>query len=373
MNSGYFPIVQRLPPLLIMPPEKPAKRPNNGCWTCKLRRKKCDERLLPSCATCERFGIVCHRSKTKPDFMKDGEKGRQLLIEINAIVKVKNDSLRRSRALEVIHRKQYQSQEVERLFQNITSEPKTTSRPEILQTLPFAVSNPSVSSDLYFLPSKLNKWDNKISAYNPASCEQWVKDHIDEVDALNMEKYGPSPCPTDTEDFRSKVKRIWIHLEEGCEDAQRRYIALTAKEPDRRLQPSEFEAYSRKVDSFSLTCLFNFGALIYLHITLHGTDPGARFTANKMVFEWIFAYRFIPDNRLLSNAVWAFCVTGSLATTVSDRKFFRETVTTSDIDRSSPCKIWQALDIMEKCWNKSRDDSMQPGDLNWLRAVDELR
>ncbi|KAJ7110803.1 hypothetical protein C8R43DRAFT_161492 [Mycena crocata] len=41
-----------------------------GCWTCRLRRKKCDEtRTAGSCSTCIRLGIDCLGPK-KPEWMK---------------------------------------------------------------------------------------------------------------------------------------------------------------------------------------------------------------------------------------------------------------------------------------------------------------
>ena len=32
--------------------------PNNGCLSCKLRKKKCDE-TKPKCRACERIGLTC--------------------------------------------------------------------------------------------------------------------------------------------------------------------------------------------------------------------------------------------------------------------------------------------------------------------------
>jgi len=44
-----------------------------GCWTCRLRRKKCDE-LRPECATCEGLRITCHGYGQRPEWLDGGEK-----------------------------------------------------------------------------------------------------------------------------------------------------------------------------------------------------------------------------------------------------------------------------------------------------------
>jgi hypothetical protein len=44
-----------------------------GCWTCRLRGKKCDE-LRPDCATCEGLRITCHGYGQRPEWMDGGEK-----------------------------------------------------------------------------------------------------------------------------------------------------------------------------------------------------------------------------------------------------------------------------------------------------------
>lgn len=40
------------------PAKKPTTRSRTGCWTCRARRKKCDEKR-PSCTPCERRSIQC--------------------------------------------------------------------------------------------------------------------------------------------------------------------------------------------------------------------------------------------------------------------------------------------------------------------------
>lgn len=54
----------------------PAQRTKSGCWTCRLRRKKCSEGG-PPCGTCEARQIFCHGYGRKPDWKDKGEKERQ--------------------------------------------------------------------------------------------------------------------------------------------------------------------------------------------------------------------------------------------------------------------------------------------------------
>ncbi|KAH9219080.1 fungal-specific transcription factor domain-containing protein [Leptodontidium sp. 2 PMI_412] len=61
-------------------------RSKQGCWTCRLRRKKCDERR-DVCLTCESLSITCYGYGAKPDWMDGGEKERNIAIGIKQIVK----------------------------------------------------------------------------------------------------------------------------------------------------------------------------------------------------------------------------------------------------------------------------------------------
>jgi len=63
-------------------------RSSDGCWTCRLRRKKCDE-ARPICVGCLALEIDCLYSDTKPDWMDNGEKQKKRADEIKAEVKRK--------------------------------------------------------------------------------------------------------------------------------------------------------------------------------------------------------------------------------------------------------------------------------------------
>lgn len=61
-------------------------RGKHGCWTCRLRKKKCDEGR-PRCSTCETLSITCYGFGPKPDWMNGGEKERSVANNIKDVVK----------------------------------------------------------------------------------------------------------------------------------------------------------------------------------------------------------------------------------------------------------------------------------------------
>ncbi|EPE26774.1 Zn2/Cys6 DNA-binding protein [Glarea lozoyensis ATCC 20868] len=57
---------------------RPLKTPN-ACWSCRLRRKKCDEKQ-PVCDTCATLYITCYHDVKKPEWM-DGAKRQEEMME----------------------------------------------------------------------------------------------------------------------------------------------------------------------------------------------------------------------------------------------------------------------------------------------------
>lgn len=47
-------------------------RSNHGCWSCRIRRKKCDENK-PLCTTCTSRNITCHGYGKKPIWLDGGD------------------------------------------------------------------------------------------------------------------------------------------------------------------------------------------------------------------------------------------------------------------------------------------------------------
>ncbi|TPX16023.1 uncharacterized protein E0L32_000357 [Thyridium curvatum] len=61
-------------------------RSSEGCWTCRLRRKKCDEGR-PVCAGCAALEIHCLYSDAKPEWMDNGDRQKERADKLKAEVK----------------------------------------------------------------------------------------------------------------------------------------------------------------------------------------------------------------------------------------------------------------------------------------------
>ncbi|KAF5253914.1 hypothetical protein FANTH_1239 [Fusarium anthophilum] len=61
-----------------------------SCWTCRLRRKKCDQGQ-PACQTCSALSIQCHNSPDRPDWMDGGEKQDEMTRRFKAQVKQRKE------------------------------------------------------------------------------------------------------------------------------------------------------------------------------------------------------------------------------------------------------------------------------------------
>jgi len=70
-----------------------------GCWTCRLRRKRCP-RDQPICSTCALLNVTCYGYGPKPDWMDGGSSEREKLAEVKKTVKETTDSQRKPRALQ---------------------------------------------------------------------------------------------------------------------------------------------------------------------------------------------------------------------------------------------------------------------------------
>ena len=74
---------------------------SNGCWTCRLRRKKCDEEK-PVCSACASLHIQCHvYQHDKPDWMDGGVKQAKMLAQIKREIKAGK-----------VHRRLYRGQSI---------------------------------------------------------------------------------------------------------------------------------------------------------------------------------------------------------------------------------------------------------------------
>ncbi|KAH9230709.1 hypothetical protein K456DRAFT_1842037 [Colletotrichum gloeosporioides 23] len=65
---------------------KPLPRSSGGCWTCRIRHRKCDE-SLPQCEECTDRHITCHGYGPEPEWAKDPASLREELQRIKHAVK----------------------------------------------------------------------------------------------------------------------------------------------------------------------------------------------------------------------------------------------------------------------------------------------
>ncbi|KAM0346544.1 hypothetical protein ACHAO7_011773 [Fusarium culmorum] len=72
------------------------------CWTCRLRRKKCDKKQ-PACQSCSALNIRCHYSTERPDWMDGGEKQDEMTRRFKAQVKQGKERQRERDYIQVLN------------------------------------------------------------------------------------------------------------------------------------------------------------------------------------------------------------------------------------------------------------------------------
>jgi len=73
-----------------------AARSIYGCWTCRVRKKKCDENR-PVCSTCVSLKITCYGYCDKPVWMDNGPLQREQASKIKRILSQNNSKQRKER------------------------------------------------------------------------------------------------------------------------------------------------------------------------------------------------------------------------------------------------------------------------------------
>ncbi|GJD03129.1 transcriptional regulatory protein ume6-like protein [Colletotrichum higginsianum] len=74
-------------------------RSSEGCWTCRLRRKKCDE-ARPVCDGCAQLEITCYYSDVKPDWMDGAERQKEMADNLKKQVKIQANNRRERKYLQ---------------------------------------------------------------------------------------------------------------------------------------------------------------------------------------------------------------------------------------------------------------------------------
>ena len=117
----------------------------NSCWTCKLRRKKCDEKQ-PICGDCDSLEIACVYGP-KPHWMDTDEEQRQKAILLKVDVKHKA-ALRREKSTTATHRTA-QDEAVHQF--NIVSDIVVSKRPSSIDLADSVVPNEQTSASTSIL------------------------------------------------------------------------------------------------------------------------------------------------------------------------------------------------------------------------------
>lgn len=76
----------------------PDARSHNGCWTCRARRKKCDESSQP-CKTCTGLHLTCHGYGPRPIWMDGDMHEKAKVMGFKAAVKRYSKQKQRSKDL----------------------------------------------------------------------------------------------------------------------------------------------------------------------------------------------------------------------------------------------------------------------------------
>ncbi|KAL5363157.1 putative C6 transcription factor [Aspergillus floccosus] len=111
--------------------------------------------------------------------------------------------------------------------------------------------------------------------------------------------------------------------------------------------------------------LFALAALIYLHVVISGAHPELPEIADA-VSQAIAIYKGLWDRRMLQSVlVWPFCVSGCLALG-EQQTFFRNLVTAAEITETTPGTCFEALKIMEECWETRKSG---PRNCDWASIM----
>ncbi|KAK5057874.1 hypothetical protein LTR84_011875 [Exophiala bonariae] len=71
-----------------------------GCWTCRLRRKKCDG-AKPKCRNCIALEITCHNEVVKPAWMDGGTRQKEMTSSIKTQIKRRAETRRERPVVQV--------------------------------------------------------------------------------------------------------------------------------------------------------------------------------------------------------------------------------------------------------------------------------
>lgn len=108
-----------------------AVRSTNGCWTCRVRRKKCDE-VQPGCSTCSSLELECYGYGPRPEWMDNGPLQQRQVALLKALVSQNKRPPRRPTRKSVARAHDFQVLQ----WDASSLEPPTLATPSSVATLP---------------------------------------------------------------------------------------------------------------------------------------------------------------------------------------------------------------------------------------------
>lgn len=79
----------------------PSEKKNGlGCWTCRLRRKRCDG-AKPKCSNCITLEITCHVGDIRPEWLDGGTRQKEMTKTIKARIKRRAETRRERPAVQI--------------------------------------------------------------------------------------------------------------------------------------------------------------------------------------------------------------------------------------------------------------------------------
>lgn len=103
-------------------------RSTKGCWTCRLRKKKCDEGK-PVCLTCNNLAVTCYRYGPKPEWMDGKRREKDMAETIRRVVKETTAEKKRIAMKRRPQQQQQQQQQSNRSTNNAAAKEPTHSTP----------------------------------------------------------------------------------------------------------------------------------------------------------------------------------------------------------------------------------------------------
>ncbi|KAJ6441548.1 abc1 domain-containingprotein [Purpureocillium lavendulum] len=120
-------------------------RSPNGCWTCRIRHRKCDE-AVPACRECADRTLPCHGYGRRPAWVDDETQLREELARIKRVV---NSNFRRTR------KRQQQKQQQQQRRSSSAASGAAPTQPSAAALTPLAGAGTSANHETSFREAQL--------------------------------------------------------------------------------------------------------------------------------------------------------------------------------------------------------------------------